>query len=361
MITILHAIPTLGGGGAERQLCMLASEQARRGDYVHVAIRRGGVHEPVLKKCGVHIHELGNARSINPRLLLALARTIAKVAPTIVQTWLPQMDVVGGLAAMRSRTPWIISERTSGEYYKEVPAFARLRLLVSRYAGAVVANSKGGEDYWSDSGPRSLRRSTIPNALDLERIKESAATTAEESHPRPLLLVVGRFDRGKAHAIVVHALSILAEKQPVNVLMIGEGSEQASVGKQIEAASLSNRIRLIAYQPEWWRWLKVADGLISMARYEGNPNVALEAMAGGCPVILSDIPAHREIADASSALLVPVDDAQALSRAIFTLVNGKDAALVRAEQASKRVSSMTLSAMADAYDEVYHEVLNRKT
>src|SRR3954454_15474409 len=96
MITILHAIPTLGGGGAERQLCMLASEQARRGACVHVGIRRGGVHEPVLKKCGVHIHELGNARSINPRLLLALARTIAKVTPTIVQTWLPQMDVVGG-------------------------------------------------------------------------------------------------------------------------------------------------------------------------------------------------------------------------------------------------------------------------
>jgi len=72
MITILHAIPTLGGGGAERQLCMLASEQARRGACVHVAIRRGGVHEPVLKKCGVHIHELGDARSINPRLLLAL-------------------------------------------------------------------------------------------------------------------------------------------------------------------------------------------------------------------------------------------------------------------------------------------------
>jgi glycosyltransferase involved in cell wall biosynthesis len=360
MITILHAIPTLGGGGAERQLCMLASEQARRGACVHVGIRRGGVHEPVLKKCGVHIHELGNARSINPRLLLALTRTITKVAPTIVQTWLPQMDVVGGLAAVRSRTPWIISERTSGEYYREVPTFARLRLLASRYAGAVVANSKGGEDYWTNDGPRSLRRTTIPNAIDFKGINESAATPAEKSHARPLLLVVGRFDRGKAHAIVVHALSILSEKQPVNVMMIGEGSEQGSIGKQIEAASLSNRIKLTAYQPDWWRWLKVADGLISMTRYEGNPNVALEAMAGGCPVILSDIPAHREIADSSSALFVPVEDAQSLSQAILTLVNGKDAALSRAQQALKRVSPMTLSSMADAYEAVYREVLNRK-
>src|SRR5712675_763318 len=44
MVTVLHMIPTLEGGGAERQLYLLATEQARRGLSVHVAIRRGGVH-----------------------------------------------------------------------------------------------------------------------------------------------------------------------------------------------------------------------------------------------------------------------------------------------------------------------------
>jgi glycosyltransferase involved in cell wall biosynthesis len=96
-----------------------------------------------------------------------------------------------------------------------------------------------------------------------------------------------------------------------------------------------------------------------MGRYEGNPNAALEAMAGGCPVILSDTAPHREIADASSALFVPLDDAHALSRAIIELANGKEAARRRAEQASGRVSSMTVSSMADGYEAVYREVLNR--
>jgi glycosyltransferase involved in cell wall biosynthesis len=360
MVTVLHVIPTLEGGGAERQLSMLAAEQARRGLDVHVAVRRGGVYMQAMRDCGLQLHELGNARTVNPRLFLSLRRTINEVRPDIVQTWLPQMDILGGLGALQSRVRWIISERTSGGYYSnEMPAFARLRLLLSRYASAVVANSDGGEAYWRKAGPRFLNLATVRNALDFKRIQEATSRGGDESHARPLLLVVGRFDREKAHDIIVRAVAALPEAQPVNLLMMGEGSEKPVIEKQIEAASLSKQVRLLPYQPDWWRWLKVADGLISMGRFEGNPNAALEAMAGGCPVILSDTPQHREIADASSALFVPLDDIHALSRAIIELANGKAAALQRAERASARVSSMTVSSMADGYDAVYREVLNR--
>jgi len=354
-------IPTLEGGGAERQLCMLAAEQVRRGVNVHVAVRRGGVHMQAMRDCGANLHELSNARSINPRLFFSMRRVISEVKPSIVQTWLPQMDVLGGLSTFQSRTPWIISERTSGNYYhNEIPAFAWLRTLLARYASAVVANSEAGGKYWREAGPRSLKLATVRNALDFELIRETASRNGAETNIiGPLLLVVARFDREKAHTIIVQAVANLPSDQRVNVIMIGNGSEKPAIEKEIQAASLSSRIRLLPYQSDWWRWLKTADGLISMGRYEGNPNVALEAMAGGCPVILSDTPAHREIADASSALFVPVDDVRALSRAIVNLVTGKNAALQRAEQASKRVSAMTASAMADGYEAVYREVLNR--
>jgi glycosyltransferase involved in cell wall biosynthesis len=360
MVTVLHMIPTLEGGGAERQLYMLSAEQARRGLSVHVAVRRGGVHMQAMHDSGVLIHELGNERSMDPRLFLSIRRTISEVKPGIVQTWLPQMDILGGLGALQSRAHWIISERTSGNYYfNDIPAVARIRLLLSRYASAVVANSEAGEAYWRKAGPRSLKLATVRNALDFNLIQETASRRAEKSDSEPLLLVVGRFDLEKAHAIIVRAVANCSGDQPVNVLMIGNGSEKPAIEKEIEAASLSRRIKLLPYQSDWWRWLKVADGLISMGRYEGNPNVALEAMAGGCPVILSDTPAHREIADAGSALFVPLDDVHALSGAIDKLLAGRDAALRRAEQASRRVGSMTLASMADGYEAVYREVLNR--
>jgi glycosyltransferase involved in cell wall biosynthesis len=353
-------IPTLEGGGAERQLSMLAAEQTRRGHSIHVAIRRGGIYMQAMKDCGINIHELGDFRSINPRLFFSIRRTISGVKPDIVQTWLPQMDILGGLGVFQSRARWIISERTSGSYYRnEIPAFARLRFLLSRYASAAVANSNAGENYWREAGPRALKLATVRNAVDFKLIQEAASRHEEKSNKVPFLLVVARFDREKAHSVIVRAFANLSGQQTVNLLMIGKGNERPVIEKEIEAASLSNRIRLLPYQRDWWQLLKTADGLISMGRYEGNPNVALEAMAGGCPVILSDTPAHREIADASAALFVPLDNVEALSRAIVKLVTDRDGALQRAEEASRRTSSMTASAMADGYEAVYREVLSR--
>lgn len=360
MVSILHVIPTLEGGGAERQLSLLATEQVRRGLDVHAAIRRGGVYLQAMRDGGVQLHELGNFRSINPRLFFAIRRTLKSVEPAIVQTWLPQMDILGGLAALQSGAAWIVSERTSKEYYAQIPFVAWLRLLLGRFASAIVANSEGGRNYWRETARRPVKLATVRNALDFGRI-QGAVPLAAESFSGPLLLIVGRFIREKASEVVIRAIGNFAGGGSINFMMIGEGPEGPAIEREIEAASLSARIKILPYRPDWWRWLKMADGLISMSRYEGNPNVVLEAMAGGCPVILSDISAHREIADASSALLVPLDDVQALSTAVSELLCNKKAALQRAECASARVGSMTIKAMTDAYDAIYKDVLNGKS
>jgi glycosyltransferase involved in cell wall biosynthesis len=360
---VLHLISTLEGGGAERQLCMLAAEQASRGYDVHLAVRRNGIHSGEVRERGVQIHELGDLRGASPRLLIAIIRLIRTVRPLIVQTWLPQMDLLGGIAALWSNSSWILSERNSEMHYGEMPVVARLRLLVGQFASAIVANSCGGAEYWRRNvqcGPTLI---IIPNALDVDRIRRAAAPGHScNADQRPLLLAVGRFSREKAFDVVISAVAHLPLelRSAVKVLMMGEGDERIRLTAAIEMASLGDCIRLLPYQPDWWKWFSIADGLISMSRYEGRPNVVLEAMAAGCPVVLSDIAAHREIADACSALLVPVDGAEALAVAIKDVTADKAAARQRANRASERVASMTVPVMACAYDAVYDEVLNRK-
>jgi glycosyltransferase involved in cell wall biosynthesis len=360
---VLHIIPTLEGGGAERQLCMLATEQARRGHSVHLAVRRTGIYEAEIRQGGVRIHNLGDLRSADPKLLLGIARLVRTIRPEIVQTWLPQMDLVGGIAARLTATRWILSERNSARHYDEFPFLARLRLLLGQSASSIVANSSGGEEYWRRNSRRGLRLNTILNALDIARIREAGLGMTREASACPLLLVVGRFSNEKAFEIIVRGIGKLSRRQtsPMNILMMGEGPERSSIIREIGAASLQDRITLLPYQSDWWKWLSVADGLISMSRYEGNPNVVLEAMAGGCPVVLSDIPAHREIADSSSALFVPVENVDVLSTTIGDLLTDKRAARERAGRALERMASMTAKTMADAYDAVYNEVVNGKS
>ena len=64
MIKIIHFIPTLEGGGAERQLVILASEQSRNNYNVIVCVRRGGVYQEKLEKNNVKVLKIGNFSAI---------------------------------------------------------------------------------------------------------------------------------------------------------------------------------------------------------------------------------------------------------------------------------------------------------
>jgi glycosyltransferase involved in cell wall biosynthesis len=99
--------------------------------------------------------------------------------------------------------------------------------------------------------------------------------------------------------------------------------------------------------------MKRADAFVSLSRCEGRPNIVLEAMACGCPLVVSDIPAHREILDESTALFARLDDPGQTASAIkATLVCG-DAARGRAHAARVRTLEWPVETMARLYEELY--------
>jgi starch synthase (maltosyl-transferring) len=168
---------------------------------------------------------------------------------------------------------------------------------------------------------------------------------------------VGRFEQYKAPDIFLQAVKHVSQQYNVRGLLIGDGPLLQDVRAGITALDLGKRVRIMQYQANWWGLLKTATALVSPSRFEGQPNVVLEAMAAGCPLIVSDIPAHRTILDERSALIVPKDNPVALAGAIESLLSDPEAARQRAECASKRVAGFTIQAAADAYEGVYTRVL----
>jgi hypothetical protein len=172
---ILHALPSLSGGGAERQMSYLASAQARAGHEVGVAYRSEGPEPPELP--GVVRHALRASGNHDPRLLVRLVALLRRVRPEIAHTWILQMDVLAGLAARLTGTPWVCREPVSGATYGGAWKH-RLRRGLLRGADAIVANSTAGERYWAGLHPGGTR-CVIGNALPLDAIEAAPPTPPE--------------------------------------------------------------------------------------------------------------------------------------------------------------------------------------
>jgi glycosyltransferase involved in cell wall biosynthesis len=218
-----------------------------------------------------------------------------------------------------------------------------------------------GARYWQPALAAGASVNVIVNALDVSAIRAAPPPIlALAIEGRSLILVVGRLNEQKATDVVLQAIALVGARFEFLVLFMGEGPGRAAVEAAARTAPGRNRVAVVGYNPQWWGLLKMARGLVSASRFEGAPNVVLEAMAGGCPLIVSDIPEHREILDERGALLVRPEDPKALAAAIEALLADPAAARRRASQAAERVEELTIDKAADAYDRIYQQVISRR-
>lgn len=355
---ILHLIPSFGSGGAERQLSLIAPALARGGVEVHIAYRSGGPNLARLESSGVHLHVLTPSANHSPMLAWKVYQQVRRLRPDVVQTWLLQMDILGGAAALLNRVPLIVSERSSTAAYASSWK-TRLRLLVGRRAACIVANSRGGLDYWrphlSAERLHLVRNCVTPTVLPTG---EPVEALSPHLAGRPLVLYAGRFSYEKNIPGLVEALILVARQHPdVVIMMFGEGPERESAKMRIAQVGLSERIVVAAYSTELATWMAQAAACVSVSHFEGHPNVVMEAAAAGCPLVLSDIPAHREIFDENSALLVPADSPQRIAEAVLDTLRNPARARERAASARAIAAQCDLPAAVAAYRSIYQEVV----
>ena len=358
-IRILHLIPNLSGGGAERQLSYLAPELVRMGHDIHIAYSREGNYK--LDLPGVELHQLKTRSNYDPYLLWQVDRLTRRIKPDIIHTWILQMDILGGIVARLNSIPWIFREPSSSMAY---PATwkNRLRVWVGSNASAIVCNSRGGEEYWKAQIPRS-HRYIIPNGLPSFEIERTAASLPAglANLEGPVVLYVGRLTSdGSAEKnlnVFLEAFARLRQQEDVFAILCGDGPQRTELEMLRHKLGLDADVHFTGYLPavSVWALLKKASVFVSLSEYEGCPNSVMEAMACGCPLVLSDIPAHREILDETCALFVEPSNIQQTADVITQALNNANASKSRALIAKEKTGKWSITEMARNYERVYQK------
>ena len=325
---VLHLIPTLERGGAERQARQLLLSLAARGVATAVFSRLAPNDAEALRRAGIAVFPFVTPDNYNPVILWQLAGFVRRWKPAIVQTWLPQMDIVGGLVALGFRVPHILSERADRSAYPS--GFrSQLRRFIGARAVAIVANSPPGAEYWQHHAHVSV----IANGVDFTAIS-NAAVRRNDPH-RPTIVCMARLAYPKNQASLIEAMLHVRQKVPNAVLrLIGEGGDRPTLESLIQRHSLGENVELLGYREDALSWLKAADIAALVSHFEGSPNAALEAAASERPLVLSDIPSHRWVFSSKEAMFVDKDDAASIAAGLLELLSH---AARRQELASARL------------------------
>jgi glycosyltransferase involved in cell wall biosynthesis len=354
-LRILHLIPNLEGGGAERQLVLLANAQARCGHEIHLGLLRLGSHGDGLGKEPVQVHQAPVVGHYSPLLGLWVLQLVRRLRPNIVQSWFSMMDVLGGLAALTSGIPWVIGERASALAYVGRWQDRVARRAIGRLAGAVVANSAAGLRYWTAVSTRHRIQVVIRNAVDLDAIRAVAPATdwPGRNAGLPLILFAGRLAPQKNPFTLIRALSQLRKRRAFSALILGEGPDAAASRALAQQCGLQEEVHFDGFRKDLWALMKVATVFVNPSRFEGHPNTVLEAIACGTPLVVSDIPEHREFLDSRTAVLVPPEDIAGLAAALEAALTEREAFRVRAREAAPCVDALRVEEAVTAYDAVY--------
>lgn len=340
----------MGGGGAERQLSYLAAAVARHGVETHVALLRGGPNLLRLESTGAKVHLLGLSSNYDPRIVSRLRALIRRVRPDVVQSWLPQMDILTSFAMRGLRTPWVMGERTSADAFRGTWQ-QRLRIVTASRATAIVANSAGGARFWS----KKPNVRVIPNALPIGEIDAAkAATDVPLPSQARLVVAAGRCVPEKNQQVLIDAIAELPKD--VFLAICGDGPLLEETRQRAVKKEVGDRVLFPGYVSAIWSWMKRADLFASVGWYEGHPNAVLEAMAARTPVVVSDIEAHRSVATEREALFANPADARDLAAAIAKALDDRAATAMRVESARRRAEEFSVEAFGEAYVRLYREL-----
>lgn len=249
------------------------------------------------------------------REIEGLRQFLQKVRPRVVIGFVGPTNVTVILAASPLGLPVVVSERNDPALQELPPPWHHIRERIYRRATLVTANSRGALDTMKAFVPSS-KLAYVPNPIVLR-------DAAPAPTPRdPTILAAGRLVPQKGFDVLLRAFADCAwEMEGWRVEILGDGPLRQELTRLAEGLGVRERVVFHGHVDDPFPHYAQAGMFALPSRYEGMPNVLLEAMASGLPAIVSDASPGplEEVAHGENGLVVPAGDVAALAGAMTRL------------------------------------------
>ncbi len=191
------------------------------------------------------------------------------------------------------------------------------------------------------------------NGIEIERFSHRHRTMTTSG---PTVFFLGRHEPRKGLGVLLEAFDRLPAD--ITLWIGGQGPETDELRRRFRDDDRLEWLGPVTEAEKWAR-LRAADVFcVPSLGGESFGVVLLEGMAAGTPVVASDLPAYRVVAeDGSHAELFPTGDPAALAKALVTVLNGGETVNRRVERARERAAEYSMNRLADAYISRYERLL----
>ncbi|MDR3619603.1 MAG: glycosyltransferase [Paludisphaera borealis] len=363
MLKVLQLIPTLDRSGAEKQMVLLAKGLPRdRFQVEAAALTRSGPLEAELAEAGVPVATIGKRFKVDPFALGRLTRFMKAGKFDVVQTWIFAANTYGRIAARRAKVPVVVTTEMAVDLWKGKIERAVDRRLAT-WCDRLVGNSRAVVDFYRGLGVPDDRLEMIYSGIADEPAPtvDRAAVLAELGFPADSILVLfaGRLAAQKRVGDLLKTLDLLQHIQPnLRTAIAGDGPLRAELETTAGHYDLVDKVRFLGHRDDVPRLMAAADLVALPSEYEGLPNVILEAMNLGKPVVATAAPGTTEVVvDGETGVLVPINDAPKMARAVRDLIRNPDQARAMGEAGRARVrAEFRADAMVAQFADLYERL-----
>lgn len=366
MRTVLHTESSQGLGGQELRTLSEARWLAERGWRVLLAGQPDGRFVERARAAGLEAVGVRMRGAWDLGAVGALRQLIRRERVGIVHTHSSVDAWVGGMAARAAGVPVVRTRHVS------IRIRRRLNPVYRWLADQVITSGEAIRSLVIQAGVDPGRVTAIPAGVDLAEFAggpdDGRAMRENLRLTRPVIGSVAMFRASKGHAYLLDAFAMVHARLPAaRLLLVGDGIRRPWVEGLAKDRGLGEAVIFTGFRADVPELLRAMDCFVlASTRTEGVPQSLLQAFAAGVPVVASAIGGIPEVVkDGETGILVPPEDAAALTRAIESVLSDGSGASARARGARRLVEERfshgaSVSRLLALYEKVIAEVALRQ-